>query len=142
VPYSLDITGKAYRSGAPASGTQSLVFNIADDEGAAHEGHPAIAYQALNYDLAKGAPITFDTLFKPGVQPLEVLSPIVEPALEKHWGSAVLPPLHDAGAKAYSNFAITDDAVIFFFGEDQLLPDNIGPYEVSVPRTQLASLLT
>jgi hypothetical protein len=52
-----------------------------------------------------------------------------------------LAPLHDAGVKAYRSFAITDKAVIFFFGEDQLLPDNVGPHEVSVPRTQLASLL-
>jgi hypothetical protein len=141
MPYSLAITASAYRSGTPTSGTRSLVFDIQNDEGGAHEGHPNTSYEAFNYDLSKAAPITFDMLFKPGTDPLAVLNPIVEHELEKHWGPAVSAPLHEAGVKAYRNFAITDDAVIFFLGEDQLLPDNVGPYQVSVSRTQLASIL-
>jgi len=40
------------------------------------------------------------------------------------------------------NFALTDDAVIFFFGEGQLVPaDNTGPRQFSVPRTELAPLM-
>jgi hypothetical protein len=39
------------------------------------------------------------------------------------------------------NFALTDDAVIFFFGQDDVIVDNDGPHHVSVPRTDLASLL-
>jgi hypothetical protein len=140
-PYSLEIAGEEYRSGTTESGTQSVVFTINDDTGAAHEAHPDTLYQAFNYDLGKHAPITLDTLFKPGAQPLQVLSPIVEPQLVKRWGPAVLDPLHDAGANAYRNFAITDDAVIFFFGEDQLIPQNNGPMKVTVPRSQLQSIL-
>jgi len=43
--------------------------------------------------------------------------------------------------KPYRSFAITDEAVIFFFGEDQLLADNVGPIPSLSARTQLASLL-
>jgi len=49
--------------------------------------------------------------------------------------------LHDAGAKAYQNFAITDDAVIFFLGESQLRVSNLGPFQFSVPRNRLDSVL-
>jgi len=138
--YDFAATGTAYRSGTPASGTQSLVFRIANDTGAANEGRPATSYTAFNYDLGKGAPITFDTLFKPGTQPLEVLNPIVQRQLDKHGGAGALS-LNDLGVKAYQNFAITDDAVTFFFNQDGLLPHEDGPLQVEVPRTALASLL-
>jgi hypothetical protein len=47
----------------------------------------------------------------------------------------------DTGACAYRNFAITDDAVVFFFGEDQLIPQNDGPLKVTAARSQLQSVL-
>ncbi len=136
-PYLHDVTAKTYRSGPPASGTQSLVLEIDDDTGAAHEGHPNTWFRALNYDLTKRAPITYDTLFKPGTNLLEVLNPIVQREL----GTRSYMPVRDLDATTYRNFAITDDAVIFFFGEDQVVPDHNGPHQVSVPRSELASLL-
>ncbi|HEY0695635.1 MAG TPA: RsiV family protein, partial [Kribbella sp.] len=135
-PYELNIVGRAYRSGTPASGTQTLVFTIGSDTGV----HPVTTYTALNYDLSDHAPITFDTLFQPGAQPLEVLNPIVQRELDKRGATGQLS-LNDLGVKAYQNFAITDDAVIFFFSQDGLLPHEAGPLQVSVPRTNLASLL-
>jgi hypothetical protein len=132
LPYEFKATGTAYRSGTPASGTQSLVFRIANDTGAANEGRPATSYKAFNYDLGKGAPITFDTLFKPGTKPVDV-----QHELEKR-GVAVLPSFNDFGVHGYQNFAITDDAVIFFFDHDFL---HEGPGKVSVPRTEIATLL-
>ena len=35
---------------------------------------------------------------------------------------------------SYQNFAITNDAVIFFFDQGQLLPEAAGAISVSVPR--------
>jgi hypothetical protein len=43
--------------------------------------------------------------------------------------------------QAYQNFASTDDAVIFFFNQDGLLPHTEGSLEVTVPRTDIAALL-
>ena len=128
--YDLAVTGTAYRSGTPTSGTQSLLFDITDDTGVANEGRPKTSYKAFNYDLSKGAPITFETLFKAGTKALDV-----QRELEKR-GRAVPPPFF---VDAYQNFAITDDAVIFFFDHDFLHQE--GPQQVSVPRTELASLL-
>jgi Protein of unknown function (DUF3298) len=135
-PYELTEQGTTYRSGTPALGTRSLVFAEMDDTGA----HPVTDYKAFNYDLGRHAPIAFDTLFKPGTKPLEVLNPIVQREVDKHGGPGALT-LGDLGVRAYQNFAITDDAVIFFFNQDGLLPHEDGPLDVSVPRAELASLL-
>jgi hypothetical protein len=131
--YMHDVTAETYRS----SGTQSLVLTIDDDTGLAHEDHPGTSYQAFNYDLNKQEPITFDTLFKPGTDPLGVLNPIVQ----REFGKRPSMPVQDLDATTYRNFALTDDAVIFFFGEDQVVPDNNGPHPFSVPRSELAPLL-
>lgn len=135
-PYVQIVTAKTYTSGTPESGTRSLVLEVQSDAGLAHEGHPDTSFDALNYDLGKGAAITFDTLFKPGTQPLETLNPIVLRELQKP-GSVV----NDLSARTYQNFALTDDAVIFFFAQDQVIVDNNGPHQVSVPKTELAALL-
>jgi hypothetical protein len=135
-PGELDIIGTGYRSGRPASGTQSVVLTIGTSGGV----HPVTTYESLNYDLSKRAPITFETLFRPGTRPLEVLNPIIQRELDKHGATGALT-LEDLGAKAYQSFAITDDAIIFFFNQDGLLPHERGSLTVEVPRTELASLL-
>jgi Protein of unknown function (DUF3298) len=136
LPPELDIIGKDYRSGSPESGTQSLVLTIGNQAGV----HPVTRYKSLNYDLAQHVPITFQTLFKPGTQPRKVLDPIVGREVDKRGGTGALT-LNDLGAEAYQNFAITDDAVIFFFNQDGLLSHVDGPLTVKVPRTELAALL-
>jgi hypothetical protein len=103
-PYELLAKGTTYRSGI--SGSQSLVLRIAQDA----QPHPVAWYKAFNYNLTTHTPITFDTLFKPGTDPLAVLNPI----LERKFGPL---PQGDPGAEVYQNFAITDDAVIFFFDQ-------------------------
>lgn len=132
-PYQYVVTAKTYRSGTPESGTQSLVLKIDNDTGLANEGHPDTTFRVFNFDLGKHAPITFDTLFKPGTKPLDVLNPIVQRKFDAQ--------ADDLTDKTYQNFALTDNAVIFFFGQNQVVPDNNGPHMVAVPRTELASLL-
>lgn len=136
LPYELDAAATSYRSG----GTQSVVFKIFQDVGGAH---PQTWYKAFNYDLRTRAPITFDTLFKPDSKPVDVIYPIVEQELQKQSGldQAVLPGEGLDPAK-YQNFAITDDAVIFFFGQGELLPEAGGAIEASVPREALTPILT
>jgi hypothetical protein len=136
-PYRYDATAETFRSGAPNSGAQSLVLEIDNDTGAAHQGHPNTTFKAFNFDLGKGAPITIDTLFRPGSNPLTVLNPIVQ----RKWGNHPETPLEVLDTNTYRNFAITDDAVTFYFGQDQVVHDNNGPHHISVPRKDLASLL-
>jgi hypothetical protein len=136
--YALHIIGHPYCSGTTESSTQSLVFDIGTDGGI----HPRTSYETFNYDLGKGTPITFDTLFKAGTQPVEVLDPIVQRAMDERWpDTAGAAQTNTLGAKMYQNFAITDDAVIFYIGQGQWLPDAAGPVEVSVPRTEIEAVL-
>ncbi|MGX9789664.1 esterase [Mycobacterium sp. MMS18-G62] len=137
-PYQHEVTAKTYRSGTSDSGTQSVVLKVQDDTGAAHEAHPNTWFAALNYDLGTRTAITFGTLFKPEVNPLEVLNPIVLHELQKKDTDS---PVNDLDEHTYENFAVTNDAVIFFFGEDEVIRDNNGPHQVSVPRAELASIL-
>lgn len=132
-PYEYIVTAKTYRSGTPDTGSQSLVLTIDNDTGAANEGHPNTTFAGFNFDLGKHSPITFDTLLRPGTQPLDVLNPIVERKFH------ATPS--DLTAKTYQNFALTDDAVTFFFGQNQVVFDNNGPHRLVVPRAELASLL-
>lgn len=132
-PYEYAVTAKTYRSGTPESGTQSLVLTIDNDTGAANEGHPDTTFAGFTFDLGKHSPITFDTLFRPGSQPLDVLNPMVENKFH------AAP--RDLTEQIYQNFALTDEAVIFFFGQNQVVTDFNGPHRLVVPRTELGSLL-
>ena len=138
-PYVLDAKGTAYGSGTPPRGTQSVVFEIYQNVGGVH---PQTWYKAFNYDLSKRAPVTYDTLFKPGTKPLDVVFPVVESELQEQSGLevAVLPG-DGLDPENYQNFALTDDAVIFFFGQGELLPEAAGANQASVPRAILAPIL-
>ncbi|MEV3902576.1 esterase [Mycobacterium sp. NPDC050551] len=134
-PYTLTATPTTYRSGA---GTESVVIQLSQDA----DPHPVSWYRAFNYDLGSHAPITLDTLFTPDVRPMDVAFPAVRHELEKRWQPEVLAEmLGDVDDDTFANFALTDDAVIFFFGQGQLLGHPEGPLEVSVPRAALAPWL-
>ncbi len=139
VPYELDATGTSYRSGPPAAGTRSLVFTVWQNLGGAH---PQTYYQAFNWDVGKNAPITFDTLVKPGSEPLDVIYPEVNRYLQKEYGTVhPVPPGSGKDPTNYQDFALTDDELIFFFTQGSLLPESAGPVQASVPRAAVAPML-
>ena len=137
--YVLDATGTAYHSGLAPRGTQSLVLQVYQNVGGTH---PQTWYKAFNYDLATKAPITFDTLFRPDTRPLDLVFPAVQSQLQTTTGinQPVLPG-DGLNAQNYQNFAITDDSVIFFFGQGELVPESAGATSATVPRSVLAPIL-
>lgn len=138
LPYEMDAAGTGYFSGAPAR-TQSLAFELFQDVGGAH---PVTWFKAFNYDIENQGPITFDTLFKPGIEPLDVIFPIVQRELDRQTGaSAAIVESDGLDPTNYQNFAITDTSLIFFFGQGELLPESAGANVVAVPRESVASLL-
>ena len=137
VPKALDIKSQTFRSGTPTSGTESLVFEEYNNFGGAH---PVPNYEALNFDLGKKAPITFDTLFKPGSDAVAVLDPLVQAELTNQLPGATVGD-NPVGAEMYNNFALTDDAVLFFISQGQWTISAAGPQTVSIPRAELASIL-
>lgn len=137
VPKALDIKSQTYRSGTPTAGTESLVFEEYINFGGAH---PVTNYEALNFDLGKKAPITFDALFKPDADPVAMLDRLVAADLEKQLPSVTVGD-NPIGAGMYKNFALTDDAVLFFLSQGQWTISAAGPRTVSIPRAELASIL-
>jgi Protein of unknown function (DUF3298) len=139
MPYALDITSEEYRSGRAPGGTESVVFKIYQNVGAAH---PLTWYQAYNYNLSSRQPIKFDALFTPGSKPLPVILPIVQKEIDTQLGSRVtISPGDGLDPSHYQNFALTDDELIFFFGQGELLPSAAGAISAHVPRSAVASML-
>jgi hypothetical protein len=136
--YGHELTPHLYRSGTSTSGTQSVVFEMYDDTGAL----PVTGFKAFNYDLTTGTAITFDTLFNPSAEPVAALDPIVQRFMDNRWKGYGSPATNNTlGARVYQNFAITDDAVIFFIAQGMWLPEVAGLLEVPVPRSEIATLL-
>ncbi|MGE2712637.1 esterase [Mycolicibacterium litorale] len=139
LPYVLDAKGTAYHSGLAPRGTQSLVLEVYQNVGGAH---PQTWFKAFSYDLGSRAPITFDTLFRPDSRPLDLVYPAVQRELQAKTGiDQPVLPADGLDPQSYQNFAITDDAVIFFFGQGELLPEAAGATQASVPRAVLAPVL-
>ncbi|AQA03894.1 hypothetical protein BVC93_17300 [Mycobacterium sp. MS1601] len=140
LPSTITVTSTDYASGTPATGTQTVV--VALDQMLRHAAHPAAWFQAFSYNHATRSPITFDTLFRPGTAPLSVIVPIVEQQLSSTAGQPITLDSATATDPGYfQNFAVTDDAVIFFFGRGDIAPA-FGATQVSVPRSAIADILS
>lgn len=134
LPYEMDVTAEEFRS----AGTRSVVLTLFENVGSAH---PSTWYKSFTYDLQRRGPVTFETLFAPGTKPLDAVFPIVQRELETTTGLAgSISPADGLDPAHYQNFAVTDDAVIFFFGRAELLPSYAGETSVSVPRNALPPL--
>lgn len=137
-PTALKVTGNRYSSGPPATGTQSVVTEIYQNLGAAH---PLVWYKSFNYNLANQQPITFDALFQPGTQPLQAILPIVQKTLADRYRAKVsIPPATGLEPANYQSFAITNDAIVFFFDQNALQPA-MEATQVSVPRSTIAQII-
>lgn len=138
MPYQMNVISEQTQSGQPPHGTRSVVLKVFEDLGGPR---PSTSYKSFNYDLDKHQPITFDNLFAPGSKPLDAIYPIVQRDVQRENGLGVvilpgvgLDPAH------YQNFAITDDAVIFYFAPGELLPSFAGSSRARVPRNAIPPL--
>lgn len=133
-PFEMDVTAQTLASAR----TRSVVLTLFEDVGSAH---PTTWYKSFTYDIARGKPVTFDTLFVPGPDPMLTVFPIVRSELEAKTGLAgSISPGDGKDPSHYQNFAVTDDSVIFYFGRAELLPSYAGETSVSIPRSALPPL--
>ena len=138
LPYALDVKTTRYGTGEPGTGTRSLALEVYQNVGGAH---PSTWYKTFNYDEVTKAPITFDTLFAQGADAVETIYPIIMRDLTQQLGEPSITPVGDGlDPVHYQNFVVTDDAVIFFFGQGELLPEAAGALQASVPRSAIAPL--
>ncbi|WP_345229353.1 RsiV family protein [Mycolicibacterium helvum] len=136
----LRVTGTAYTSGTAPAGTETVVLKTVQN--ISGTAHPMTWYKAFPYNRATQAPITFDALFAPGVKPLDVILPIVNEQISTSSGEPfAADPAAGHDPANYQNFAVTDDAVIFFFDKDELRAAT-SDFQVSVPRSAIAPMLS
>lgn len=137
-PYALDVKSTRFSTGRPSTGTRSVALEVYQNVGGAH---PSTWYKTFNYNDATKAPITFSTLFPGGADAVEAIYPIVMRTLSQQVGQPSIVPVVDGlDPTHYQNFVLTDDAVIFYFGQGELLPEAAGALQASVPRSALPPL--
>ena len=139
MPYQLEVSATEYNSAIPPRGTQSVVFKTFQDVGGAH---PQTFYKSFNWDQGDRKPITIDNMFREGAQPFPVIFPIVQSELEKQLGQPpAISPAVGLDPSKYENFAITNDTLIFFFSQGELLPEAAGALQVTVPRGPIDAMI-
>ncbi|SRX96029.1 Immunogenic protein MPB64 [Mycobacterium shimoidei] len=137
-PYQMEVTSEQFHSGKPPKGTHSVVLKVFEDLGGPR---PSTFYKGFNYDLDRRQPITFDTLFAPGTKPLDAIYPVVQREVGRQTGlAAAILPGAGLDPSHYQNFAITDDALIFYFAPGELLPPFAGAIQVQIPRNAIPPL--
>ena len=52
-----------------------------------------------------------------------------------------IPPTEGLDPTKYQNFAITNDAIDFYFSQGEMFAESAGPVEAKVPRALVAPLL-
>lgn len=139
MPYELDTTETEFTSGVAPKGTQSVVFKTYQGVGGAH---PTTYYKSFNWDRGAGKPMTIDDLFKAGTAPFPVILPLVQAEVDKQLGQQVtISPGDGLDPSKYQNFAVTDDSLIFFFSQGDVLPEAAGALQVAIPRGPVAAML-
>ncbi len=93
------------------------------------------------------APPVSPTPTAPPVSPTPTTSPVSPtPTTPPVSPTPTAPPVTIAPAVLYDpanyqNFAVTNDGVIFFFNQGQMLPDAAGATQVLVPRSAIDPML-
>jgi hypothetical protein len=148
LPYVLAINYTSYRSGQPTRttreygqtwhGTESLVLTNYKNMNSAG----LTRYKSFTFDYAQNRPVTFNNLFAPGANPMDSLYPAMAEELQRQFRDRAfkLAPKVGRDPAHYQNFAITDDAVIFFFGASEFLPQDAGYFFAPIARTKLPPL--
>ena len=137
-PYQMEATTEQHSSGQPPHNTRSVVLKFFQDVGGAR---PSTWYKAFNYNLGTKQPITFDNLFAPGTTPLDAIYPLVQRDLQRQNGlGATILPSTGLDPSHYQNFAITDDQLIFYFAQGEMLPAFAGATQAQVPRSAIPPL--
>ncbi|MDT5169443.1 MAG: hypothetical protein QOD02_2774 [Mycobacterium sp.] len=154
LPYNLYVTWEIYSSGSlqtttrqglgygqPPHGTQSLVLTeFLDAEGAGQPGFNKP--KTFTYDLNQNRSLTFGNLFAPGTNPIDKIYPAVATDLARQQKARDfhLSPSVGRDPAHYQNFAVTDDAVIFFFSAGEFFDVEAGDAHTVIPRVLLPPL--
>lgn len=152
LPYQYSVMSQSFTSGQPQRttlgfhtnavptdrphGTSSLLLQIMDDA----PTQPVHAtYKAFNFDFDQNRAVTLDTLFAPGINPIDAVYPVVVADLLRKYSTRNLTP-SPPDPKKFQNFTITDDAVMFYFGAGEMVPEYLGGVTSTVARAKIPPL--
>jgi hypothetical protein len=119
----------------------SLKFTISDYTGGAHGN---LYFQTYTFDLAQNRVLALSDLFQPGVDILGTLAPIVQQDLTAQIGDYTDAQWIQDGTNsldAYVSFAVTPDALVFYFPPYQVAAYAAGPQTVQIPLAQISGVL-
>jgi hypothetical protein len=140
MPYELETTETEFNSAVPPRGTQSVVFKTYQGVGGAH---PTTFYKAFDWNRGLRKPITIDNLFREGTAPFPIIFPLVQAEVDKQLGQPVaIAPEVGLDPTKYENFAITNDQLIFFFSQGDVLPEAAGALQVAIPRGPVDAMIS
>lgn len=114
--------------------------------------HPNHDFSTFTFNLTQDRQLYLQDLFTEGSNYLQVIAPIVQQDLETHLAEVFGAPLSDMDKDIivqgtgenpdnYQNFALTPDALIFFFPPYQVAAYAAGAQQVSISLTQLSNIL-
>lgn len=137
--YSVDLSYESYQH---SENIVTLVYTLFYYTGGAH---PNSNYEAFTFDLEAGRQLTFDDVFPPENNPLDVISPIVIASQIEQQGEYADEQWITQGAGPdpanYQDFALTEDSIIFFFEPYQVAAYAYGPSQVEIPLADLAGVI-
>lgn len=146
----LQNTAPVVNNGSSLNATYKLVSQIGDlwsfkfdfdfySDGAAH---PGLNSSTLNYDLAQGKELALSDLFLPNSDYLGVISQYCvnelskQPFFDSAFADGAKPTLEN-----YRNWNITPDGLMITFDEYQVAPYAAGPQTITIPYSELKSLI-
>ncbi len=135
-PYELNITTKV----ATSSKTVTYIIETYQYEGGAHGG---TSESVFTYD-ASGKLVTLDRVFsKPYLQTVSLLA---RDYFTKTLGDNSQPQMIESGTEAtaenYSEWYLTDSAIVFIFGQYQIGPYVLGIQEFVLPKSKIQDILS
>ena len=77
-----------------------------------------------------------------GTAPFPVILPLVQAEVDKQLGQPVtISPEDGLDPTKYQNFAVTNDSLIFFFSQGDVLPEAAGALQVAIPRGPVDAMI-
>ena len=119
------------------NGLLSVLFDVSIYTGGAH---PNTGYLPLNFDLNTGKAMTFDDVFKPGVDAVSTLAFIASEELTRT-NRLMFPDGAEPRPENYQVWNFDFNNLIITFGPYQVMPYAAGPQTVAIPYFRLKDQL-
>jgi hypothetical protein len=139
-PYELDIT---YDTVTHSDDIYTLLLTIYQFTGGAHGGQEILPY---TFDIKNNKLLTLDDIFTSTPDALKLIEPMAQDAIKTAIGADMVQDdmLTSGTAPTVDNyqfFALDKDSITFYFQQYQVGPYAIGIQKVTIPLSQLSSVL-